>query len=31
MQGWTPDFIPKITGDAVAMKVIHKLIPIPGA
>jgi cysteine synthase A len=31
MQGWTPDFIPKIAGDAVAMKVIHKLIPIPGA
>jgi len=30
MQGWTPDFIPKITGDAVAMKVIHKLVPIPG-
>jgi cysteine synthase A len=30
MQGWTPDFIPKITGDAVAMKVIHKLIPVPG-
>ena len=31
MQGWTPDFIPKITGDAVAMKVIDKLIPVPGA
>jgi cysteine synthase A len=31
MQGWTPDFIPKITSDAVAMKVIHKLIPITGA
>jgi cysteine synthase A len=30
MQGWTPDFIPKITSDAVAMKVIHKLVPIPG-
>jgi cysteine synthase A len=30
MQGWTPDFIPKITADAVAMKVIHKLIPVPG-
>jgi len=30
MQGWTPDFIPKITGDAVAMKVIHKLVPVPG-
>ena len=31
MQGWTPDFIPKITEDAVAMKVIDKLMPIPGA
>jgi cysteine synthase A len=31
MQGWTPDFIPKLTADAVAMKVIHKLITIPGA
>jgi cysteine synthase A len=30
MQGWTPDFIPKITGDVVAMKVIDRLIPIPG-
>jgi len=30
MQGWTPDFIPKITGDAVAMKVIDRLLPIPG-
>jgi cysteine synthase len=29
MQGWTPDFIPKITGDAVAMDVIHKVIPVP--
>lgn len=31
MQGWTPDFIPKITGDAVAMKLISRIIPIPGA
>jgi cysteine synthase A len=31
MQGWTPDFIPKITADAVAMKVIDRIIPIPGA
>ena len=30
MQGWTPDFIPKITGDAVAMEVIDHLLPIPG-
>jgi len=31
MQGWTPDFIPKITSDAVAMKLIHRLVPVPGA
>jgi cysteine synthase A len=30
MQGWTPDFIPKLTADAVAMKVIDRLMPIPG-
>jgi cysteine synthase len=30
MQGWTPDFIPKLTGDAIDMKVIHKLLTIPG-
>jgi cysteine synthase A len=31
MQGWTPDFIPKLTADAVDMKVIDRVIPIPGA
>jgi cysteine synthase A len=30
MQGWTPDFIPKITDDAVAMKVIDRILPITG-
>jgi len=30
MQGWTPDFIPKLTGDAVAMKMIDRILPIPG-
>jgi cysteine synthase A len=30
MQGWTPDFIPKITGDAVAMDVIDQILPIAG-
>src|SRR6201997_113562 len=30
MQGWTPDFIPKITGDVGAMKLIDRLLPIPG-
>jgi cysteine synthase A len=31
MQGWTPDFIPKLTADAVDMKVIDRIIHIPGA
>jgi cysteine synthase A len=30
MQGWTPDFIPKLTADAVAMKFIDQLVKIPG-
>jgi len=30
MQGWTPDFIPKLTSDAVDMKFIDRLLPIPG-
>jgi cysteine synthase len=30
MQGWTPDFIPKITGDTVAMQAIDRLLPIAG-
>jgi cysteine synthase A len=31
MQGWTPDFIPKITGDAIAMKLVDRILPISGA
>ncbi|MBV8752057.1 MAG: PLP-dependent cysteine synthase family protein [Hyphomicrobiales bacterium] len=31
MQGWTPDFIPKLTGDVVQMKVIDRMIAIPAA
>jgi cysteine synthase A len=31
MQGWTPDFIPKLTADAVASGTIDRIIPIPGA
>src|SRR5689334_23715187 len=31
MQGWSPDFIPKLTGDVVDMKVISRLITIAGA
>src|SRR5882757_8983112 len=30
MQGWTPDFIPKLTGDAVDMRLINQIIPIKG-
>ena len=31
MQGWTPDFIPKLTGDAIDMKLIDRILPIPNA
>ena len=31
MQGWSPDFIPKLTGDAVDMKVIDRIVTIAGA
>jgi cysteine synthase A len=31
MQGWSPDFIPKLTEDAIAMKLIDKIVPINGA
>jgi cysteine synthase A len=30
MQGWTPDFIPKLTGDAADMKLIDGILPISG-
>ena len=30
MQGWTPDFIPKLTGDAVDMKLFDRILQIPG-
>ena len=30
MQGWTPDFIPKLTGDAVDMKAVDRVLPISG-
>jgi len=30
MQGWTPDFIPKLTEDAVGMKVVDQLFQIAG-
>jgi cysteine synthase len=31
MQGWAPDFIPKLTEDAVAAKLIDRIVPINGA
>jgi len=31
LQGWTPDFISKLTGDAVDMHVISRIIPIAPA
>ncbi len=31
MQGWSPDFIPKLTGDVVATGVIDRILRIPGA
>ena len=31
LQGWSPDFIPKITGDAVTEKLIDRIIPVQGA
>ena len=30
MQGWTPDFIPRLTEDAVAAKYIDEIVPIAG-
>jgi cysteine synthase A len=31
MQGWTPDFIPKLTSDAVDMRLIDRILPISGS
>jgi cysteine synthase len=31
MQGWTPDFIPKLTEDAIGTNTVAKIIPIPNA
>jgi cysteine synthase len=31
MQGWTPDFIPKLTEEAVTMKLIDRILPVNGA
>jgi cysteine synthase A len=29
IQGWSPDFIPKLTGDAVAAKYVDRIITVP--
>jgi cysteine synthase A len=31
MQGWSPDFIPKLTADAVSLKLIDRIVPVNGA
>jgi len=31
MQGWSPDFVPKLTEDAAAMQLIDRIVPIQGA
>ena len=31
MQGWSPDFIPKLTEDAVAEETIDEILPVSGA
>src|SRR3954470_7049026 len=31
MQGWSPDFVPKLTADAVEMKVIDRVLTVAGA
>jgi cysteine synthase A len=30
MQGWSPDFIPKLTEDAIAMELVDQIMPING-
>jgi cysteine synthase A len=31
MQGWAPDFIPKLTEEAVAQKLVDRIVPVDGA
>jgi cysteine synthase A len=31
MQGWTPDFIPKLAKDAIAARLVDRFVPIRGA
>jgi cysteine synthase A len=30
MQGWTPDFVPKLTGDVVELKLMDRVLAVPG-
>jgi len=30
IQGWSPDFIPKLTGDAIDAGLVHRVITVPG-
>jgi len=31
MQGWSPDFIPKLTEDAIALQLVDRILPINGS
>jgi cysteine synthase A len=31
LQGWSPDFVPKLTGDAMASGAVHRVITVAGA
>jgi cysteine synthase A len=31
MQGWSPDFIPKLTEDALALQLVDRVVPVNGA
>ena len=31
IQGWTPDFIPKLTGDAIGSGSVHKVVRVAGS
>ena len=30
IQGWSPDFIPKLAGDAIDMKLVDRIVTVPG-
>lgn len=30
IQGWSPDFVPKLTGDAIEAGLVHRVITVPG-